>query len=76
MKKKMTHATRVELANAIRGRYMVATVKDKRRILQEFTAATGYHEKSAIRVLNSSPSPSAAGPVNGPHCTMRPFAVP
>jgi hypothetical protein len=53
-----------------------AAVKDKRRILREFTAATGYHEKSAIRVLNSSPSPSAAGPVNGRRSMMRPFGVP
>lgn len=29
--------------------------KDKRRILEEFIAATGYHVKSAIRVLNGSP---------------------
>jgi hypothetical protein len=53
MKTKMTHAARAELANAIRGRYVAAAVKDKRRILDEFIAATGYHEKSAIRVLNS-----------------------
>ena len=57
MKRKMTHATRAELANAIRGRYMAASVKDKRRILEEFIAATGYHEKSAIRVLNSPLAP-------------------
>jgi hypothetical protein len=55
--KKMTHATRTELANAVRDRYVAATVKDKRKILEEFIAATGYHEKSAIRVLNSSPAP-------------------
>ena len=57
MKRKMTRATRAELANAIRGRYMAAAVKNKRRILEEFIAATGYHEKSAIRVLNSPPAP-------------------
>jgi hypothetical protein len=51
---KMTHTTRAELANAIRGRYRGATGKTKRGILEEFIAATGYHEKSAIRVLNSS----------------------
>ncbi len=58
MKKRttMTHATREELANAIRSRYRSATGKAKRRILEEFVAATGYHEKSAIRVLNSSPA--------------------
>lgn len=57
MKTKMTHAMRMELANAVRDRYAAAPPKDKRRILEEFIAATGYHEKSAIRVLNSSSGP-------------------
>jgi transposase InsO family protein len=57
MTKKMTHAMRMEFANAIRDRYAAAANKDKRRILEEFVAATGYHEKSAIRVLNSHPGP-------------------
>src|SRR5689334_20898707 len=55
MKTKMTHAMRMELADVVRDRYAAAANKDKRRILQEFIAATGYHEKSAIRVLNSPP---------------------
>ena len=53
MRTKMTHAMRVEFVSAIRGRYAAAANKDKRRILEEFVAATGYHEKSAIRVLNT-----------------------
>lgn len=53
MDTKMTHAVRAELANAIRRRYRSARAKQKRKILDEFVAATGYHEKSAIRVLNS-----------------------
>ena len=57
MKKEMTHAARAELADAIRDRYGAAAGKDKRRILEEFIAATGYHEKSAIRVLNSAGPP-------------------
>ncbi|MER8887603.1 transposase family protein [Mesorhizobium sp. M0816] len=57
MKTKMAHAMRMELANAVRDRYATAANKDKRRILEEFIAATGYHEKSAIRVLNSSSKP-------------------
>jgi hypothetical protein len=52
MDTKMTHAVRAELANAVRRRYRVATGKDKRSILDEFIATTGYHEKSAIRLLN------------------------
>ena len=53
MDTKMTHTARAELANAIRRRYQSAAAKVKRKILAEFVAATGYHEKSAIRVLNS-----------------------
>src|SRR5690242_15224153 len=51
---KMTHAMRMELADAIRDRYAATANKDKSGILEEFIAATGYHEKSAIRVLNAS----------------------
>ena len=54
---KMTHAMRMQLADAIRDRYAAAATKDKSRTLEEFIAATGYHEKSAIRVLNASPEP-------------------
>jgi hypothetical protein len=55
MKGKMTPAARAELANAMRGRYVAASTKEKGRILEQFIAATGYHEKSAIRVLNTTP---------------------
>ncbi|MER8899990.1 hypothetical protein [Mesorhizobium sp. M0676] len=69
MTTKMTHAVRMELATAVRDRYAAATTKDKRRILEEFIAATGYHEKSAIRVLNSPPQPRSRQPVNA-RCSM------
>jgi hypothetical protein len=36
MKTKMTHAMRMEFANAIRGRYADAANKDKRRVFEEF----------------------------------------
>lgn len=52
MRRKMTLVARAELANAIRSRYWEAAGSDKRKILREFIAATGYHEKSAIRILN------------------------
>jgi hypothetical protein len=55
MANKMAHTVRAELANAIRRRYRAATGREKRRILDEFIATTGYHEKSAIRVLNGQP---------------------
>ncbi len=56
MHTKMTHTARAELANAIRRRYRSATGKEKHKILDEFIATTGYHEKSAIRVLNGEPA--------------------
>jgi hypothetical protein len=56
MHTKMTHTARAELANAIRRRYRAATGKEKRKILDEFIATTGYHEKSAIRVLRGEPA--------------------
>jgi hypothetical protein len=53
---KMTHSARAELTNAVRRRYSVATGAEKRKILDEFIAVTGYHEKSAIRALNAEPT--------------------
>lgn len=73
MKRRMTHAARAELTNAIRDRYAAAARKDKRRrILDEFIAATGYHEKSAIRVLNTPPAPKRRQLVNGPRSMTTP----
>ena len=48
---------RAELADAIRPQYAAATTREKHRILEGFIAATGYHEKSAIRVLNGTSFP-------------------
>jgi hypothetical protein len=52
---KMTHAARVELTNEVRNRYCAAAGAEKRKILDEFIAVTGYHQKSAIRALNAEP---------------------
>jgi hypothetical protein len=54
--KMMTHSARAELTNAVRRRYSAATGAEKRKILDEFIAVTGYHEKSAIRALNAEPT--------------------
>ena len=77
MKTKMTHAMRMELANAIRGRYAAAASKDKRRILEEFIAATGYHDKSAIRILNivSYPYPEQPAGAEEPADPSTPVAL-
>ena len=52
---KMTHAARAELTNVVRKRYSAAAGAEKSKILDEFIAVTGYHHKSAIRVLNAEP---------------------
>src|SRR5689334_23334614 len=51
--------TRHELVRAIRDRYLAGSAADKRKILDEFVALTGYHRKHAIRMLRSSSSESA-----------------
>jgi hypothetical protein len=43
--------TRDEIINAIKERYQKATKKEKKRILDEFTAVSGYHRKHASRLL-------------------------
>ncbi|MBI2170813.1 MAG: hypothetical protein HYU30_02165 [Chloroflexi bacterium] len=40
-----------EYVEAIRGRYRKADRVEKGRMLKEFTEVTGYHRKSAIRLL-------------------------
>ncbi len=57
METKISLAARVEWANAIRRRYRIASGKEKRKILDEFIAVSGYHPKSAIRALNAQPKP-------------------
>ena len=44
-------ATRRELTEAIGDRYRKGSRAEKRAILTEFVAVTGYHRKHAIRVL-------------------------
>ena len=72
MKTRMTHAARAELANAVRSRYTTATGSAKRKILDEFIAASGYHEKSAIRVLNATRTARERQTDSGRRSTMRP----
>jgi hypothetical protein len=50
--KKVTIQTRRELVEALRVRYRASSREEKTRILREFSATTGCHRKSAIRILN------------------------
>ena len=47
----MTRDSITEYVEAIRGRYLSASRKEKGRILDEFTNVTGLHRKAAIRLL-------------------------
>ena len=63
-----------EYVQAIYQRYRGAARPDKRRILDEFCAVSGYHRKHAIRLLNG-PAPSAAGPTRPRAVTYGPAVI-
>jgi len=48
----MTRGSIQEYREAVRERYLRASKKEKRRILDEFVNVTGYHRKSAIRLFH------------------------
>jgi hypothetical protein len=54
----MTRSSIVEYAAAVRPRYLRASKREKKRILDEFCQVTGYHRKSAIRLLCHPPKAS------------------
>ncbi len=65
----MSLKARKELRTSVTHRYRSACKADKPRILDEFTASTGYHRKYAITLLNKAPAietsetpPLARGP--------------
>ena len=45
--------TRHDLLQAVRERYRAGTKEEKRRILDEMAAVTGYHRKHVIRLLTT-----------------------
>jgi hypothetical protein len=49
----MSPKSKKELLEVLRPRYLKANKVDKQKMLDEFTAATGYHRKYAIRVLKN-----------------------
>jgi hypothetical protein len=53
----MSQGSKRELIAAVRPRYLKANKAGKEQILNEFIATTGYHRKSAIRVLKHGPKP-------------------
>jgi hypothetical protein len=49
----MSLISKRELLEVIRPRYLKASKDEKKKILDEFTSATGYHRKHAIRILKN-----------------------
>lgn len=54
--RRVSMATRDELLAAVSERYRGSSRADKKTIIDEFAAATGYHRKHAMRVLRTGPS--------------------
>ena len=54
MRKQISPAGRAELLGAVAERYKQATRRERKTILDEFVAITGYHRKHAIRVLKGA----------------------
>ncbi len=63
MTRQLSMATRKELISAVRQRYCNAPPAEKRHLLDEFVALTGYHRKHAIRILGCAPGVCASLPV-------------
>jgi len=61
MSRALTTAARDELVQAVRERYRAGSREAKKLILGEFAAVSGYHRKSAIRVLNGTPCDRVCG---------------
>ena len=51
MARALTRMARQELIQAVRTRYTGGSRETKSRILAEFASLSGYHRKSAIRIL-------------------------
>jgi len=66
MSRVLTAATRAELVRALRKRYASASREAKTRILEEFAIISGYHHKSAIRLLNGTARLLDDGPCRRP----------
>ena len=70
----MGNQSKRELLSALQPRYRRAGKAEKKRILDEFVAATGYHRKYAIRLLKRGPRP-ARGQARGGRTRYGPAVV-
>jgi len=63
--RRISMATRDELVGATAERYSRADGMERCRILEEFTAVTGFHRKHAMRLLRGWSTAPASGPRPG-----------
>jgi hypothetical protein len=63
--RRISMAARDELVAAIAGRYSRADRLERSRILDEFTAVTGFHRKHAMRLLRVGQPNRRSGPRPG-----------
>src|SRR3954463_3153231 len=63
--RRISMATRDELVAAIAGRYSQADKTERGRILNQFTAITGFHRKHAMRLLRAGQPSGRSGPRPG-----------
>lgn len=70
----MSLESRRELLAVVAPRYRGAKLAERRRILDEFVASTGYHRKYALSLLNH-PLTKASGPKKRQRSRRYPFAV-
>src|SRR3972149_5362869 len=65
-----------DYADTIHPHYLAASRSEKSRILAEFCRVTGYHRKSAIRLLHHAPPPRPRPPPARPQPSpLRPAAA-
>jgi len=71
----MSPQSRREYLAAVRQRYLSAPHTLKTRLLEEVCAATGYHRKYAIQLLNHPPAPSRRQRCRPPLYTSRTIEI-
>ena len=65
MLRRISMTAQGELVAAIAGRYSQADRTERSRILDEFTAITGFHRKHAMRLLRAGQPNRRSGPRSG-----------
>jgi hypothetical protein len=70
----MSATSKRELLTIVSPRYALAIGPDKERIIEEFIAATGYHRKYALALLNHPPVPRRR-PIRRPRASLYTPAV-